>query len=219
MKKFIFMALFIMIMTGLNVYGQNTNLSGFFLDPNTNDVIVRKGKTFYGFQANIKNVDDKRIYYGVKTMRGVEKDKKINLSRVAFTISFNKESGLVPTVIPMQDFMSLPVFYNGLNLWVTYGPQSGNLDLVSEFYPDIKKDFVKGVRLTQVSGMLFSLSYFLGVLPAVIAGGIIGASGENKINNAFTIYYDNCFDMDVCNKYGIVITPYNTSLNFNRGKD
>ena len=49
------------------------------------------------------------------------------------------------------------------------------------------------------------------VWSALIPGVIIMGYGKTKLQNAFANYYKTCVDIEVCTKYGIIITPYKTN--------
>ena len=74
------------------------------------------------------------------------------------------------------------------------------------------------VPIVMAGNLMLSLSYFVVTVPFIVVGSILWSSGEKKLNDAYMFYYNNCFNMDVCDKYGIVIIPYNTAVNFNKNK-
>jgi hypothetical protein len=109
---------------------------------------------------------------------------------------------------------TLSMFY-GLVISMFYGDNKQHkLPHLEKIHPDMCKNFSKGTTLCGVGGVFYSLSYFLGIAPVFIIGGILNGVGSNKLNDAFTDYYSKCFDINVCTKYGITITPYNTKLIF-----
>ena len=186
------------------------------------DVIILLGGI--GFQTKITHVDTKRIYYIKYKKNGKEKDKKIKQKRVELTLSFNEiiKQENYPLEMNMQDFSSLPIYFSVRNLWGSYMNASwvvfgtdrmSNLSQVKINHSDIYNDFVKGqkqVRLGFTIGMVGTIYLF----PLYIAGLIIESSGSNKMQSAFHTYYATCVDLGVCAKYGIIVTPYNTTLTF-----
>jgi len=177
---------------------------------NRNDVIVRTSRGWFdGFQAKITRTNYKHIYYVV---RG--KEKKIKQKKVAFTLSFDEKfkQEKYPAQMNMQDFSSFPTYRSGKN-WVVFGTdRMSNLSQINKSHPDIYNDFTKGVRQTNTGAILTGIGVIT-VWPLIIPGLIINTAGVNNINHAFTNYYSTCVDLDVCAKYGIIVTPYNTSLN------
>ena len=177
------------------------------------DVIVRNSKYFDGFQTKILDVNDTYIYYIQYKTRGREKEKKIKQSKVALTITFDENAKAEKNLaqVEFQDFLCLPAYYAfGTTIpWCVFGTGTTNLPGLETVHPDICKDFIKGRKLTTVASGMYSISYLLGGIPLIIVGGIIEGSGKNKIINAFTNYYNDCVSLEVCEKYGIVITPYN----------
>ena len=75
-------------------------------------------------------------------------------------------------------------------------------------YPDIYNDFIKGQK-QQRTGQILSGIGFAYLYPLCIVGSIISNNGYSKICSAFETYYNTCFDLGVCAKYGIVVTYYN----------
>jgi hypothetical protein len=73
--------------------------------------------------------------------------------------------------------------------------------------------FVKGTRQIKTGAILVGVSMIV-IWPLIIPGVIINSVGWNNANDAFLTYYRNCVDLKVCEKYGIIVTPYNTSLSF-----
>ena len=208
-KKAIFCFL-VMIFLGANVFGQK------------NDVIVRTGKYFDGFETRILNTDDTRIYYIQFKSRGREKEKKINQRKVAFTLTFDENALLKidPKLLDSQSYLFLPA-YNLRGTWAEYG--RGYLANVLDFQTELKKiesgalkdfsplldDFMKGVRLVGIANGMYSISYLLGGIPLIIVGSIFHSAGNNKVNNSFIKYYNDFVDFEKCAGYGIIITPYN----------
>ena len=177
----------------------------------TLDVIVRNSKYFEGFQTRILNTDDTYIYYIQFKSRGREKEKKMNLKKVAFTLTFTENAKLtgLPALMNMQDYLSLPTYKWG-GYFLTFGTQKITaIPHLEKIKPDIAKSFTKGNALYGVGNLFFAWSYFIGILPGFIIGGILTGSGATKISNAFVDYYNDCVSLEVCEKYGIIITPYN----------
>jgi len=219
-KKIIFNFL-VIILTGIYAYGQNDeNIETISLPENMQnrkDVIVRKGKYFEGFKTKILNTDNKRIYYILYKTKGREKEKKISQNKVAFTLTFNEKGKQenYPEQMNLQDFLSLPTYYNYGGKWIVFGiDYLNNLVQLGSKDPEIYNNFIKGAKETNIAFAMYSISYLLGGIPLIVAGGIVESAGKNKINDAFTKYYNTCVNSEVCNKYGIIITPYKTSLTF-----
>ena len=231
MKKImILMAMFMVIFAHVYIYGQDTDDADVPITnevmiqllgslQTNNDVIVTTSR-YYGFQTRITDVSEKYIHYVVAKKRG-EKAKKISQKKVAFTISFNEEAkqGLYPSEMPVNEILYLPVYMNLFWGWTVFGTGADNLALVAEAYPDIPKDFNKGVKQIRVASGMYGISYLLGGIPLIIVGAIVESSGNKKLYRSFNNYYNNCFDVDTCAKYGIVITPYKTSLPFKKSTE
>jgi len=184
-------------------------------DQSRKDVIVRKGKWFEGFQTKINRVDDKRIYYTGSNIYGREKYKKIKQNKVAFTLTFDDKfkQELYPLQMDMKDFLSLPTYMDGGYLWTVFGTNRiSNLIEVNLLRPDIYNAYIKGKNLVGTGNVMYAISILIGGIPLIITGGIIAGVGANRINDAFRKYYTDCLDLNVCAKYGIIITPYKTSL-------
>ena len=183
------------------------------------DVIVRVGNM--GFQTRITDIDNKHMHYIKFKRNGKEKDKKIRIGLVAYTLSFNEiaKQELYPLRMSSQDFMSLPVYRGFGNTWTVFGTNGmSNLAYVRKIYPDIYNDYTKGKRLVTTGMSLTTVSIifipFGGVFNPLywaflIPGSIINGKGNAKINNAVTNYYSTCVNLELVDKYGIIITPYN----------
>ena len=212
MQKNVIFCFFVMIFLGSYAFGQNNDKITLLQNIQSDkDVIVMKGKYFAGFQTRILNISDKHIYYIQYKSRGREKERKINQRKVAFTLSWdeNAKSEKYPEQMDLQDYLSLPTYHWGGN-WIVFGTTYiTNLDKLQTIHPEICKDFTKGVKLTRVASGMYAISYLLGGIPLIIVGSIVEGTGKNKINDAFTNYYNNCVSLEVCNNYGIIITPYN----------
>ena len=213
LQKAIFSVL-VMILACSYAYGQDETM---FLSEslqNRNDVIVRKGKWHEGFQTRITSVNDGRIYY-VKFKKKGEKGKKINQTKVAYTLSFDEKfkNEKYPEQISVQEFLSLPV-YNNYGRLMVFGTSAINVPQLEKVHPDITSNFQKGITQLNVASMMYSISYLLGGIPLITAGLIVQSSGGKRVNESFTDYYIKCYSSDVCAKYGIIITPYKTSHKF-----
>ena len=185
---------------------------------NRKDVIVRLGGI--GFQTKITNIDHKRIYYIKYKKNGKEKDKKVKQRRIEYTLSFaeNVKQEKYPLQMSMQDFSSLPIYLNGGSYmklsWIVFGTdRMSNLSQVKKNHSDIYDDFVKGQKQVSIGFTMGMIGSFY-IFPLWIAGIIVESSGSSKVQSAFHNYYSTCVDLGVCAKYGIIITPYNTSLTF-----
>ena len=197
-----------------HTYAQNEVVEIPASSQNIYDVIVLKGKRFVGFQTRITNVSEKHIHYVIYKRKG-EKDKKIRQRKVAFTLSFNENAKQekYPEQMNVIDFLSLPTYYSGIG-WTTFGTGISNISQLKNTHPNICINLDKGVTLSGIAYFMYSISWLVGGIPLIITGGILDGVGSNRMNDAFMEYYTNCLDLDVCAKYGIIITPYNTSLPF-----
>jgi hypothetical protein len=217
-KKKVVFSFLVMILLGSYAYGQNAETVSLPESVQSRkDVIVVKGKYFGGFQTKIMNIDNTHIYYIKYKTKGREKEKKINQRKIAFTLTFNEKNKqeYYPVQMNLQDYLSLPT-YNLNGNWIVFGTGFiTNLPQLQNIHPDICNDFTKGVKLSRVAGGMYSISYLLGGIPLIIAGTIVESTGKNKINDAFVKYYNTCVNLEVCNKYGIVITPYNFDKTIN----
>jgi len=181
------------------------------------DVIVKIDRGRHaGFQTKITHISDKHIFYRYE----YGKEKRINQKRVAFTLTFDEKfkQEKYPKEMSLKDFLSLPT-YNSISTgnwqWVVFGTHgTSNLSQLNKLYPDIYNDYAKGIVLNRTGGVLGGIGVIF--TPLLVAGLIVNTSGVNKISSAFINYYQTCVDLEVCTKYGIVITPYNTSLNFKK---
>jgi hypothetical protein len=176
------------------------------------DVIVRKDG-YYGFRTAITRIDDKNIHYIQFKKNGKEKDKKIAQRKVAFTLQFDKKVlyEKYPEHMLLNDFLSLPTY----NDFTVFGTVRSNLQQLGTTYPDITKKYAKGIRQKGISNVLTTVGSIIFVsFPILVAGIVIDSKGTKNINKSFTNYYNSCLDLDVCAKYGIIITPYNTTLTF-----
>ena len=161
------------------------------------------------------------MYLDIKYKKnGKEKDKKIKQKRVELTLSFdeNTKQEKYPLQMNIQDFSGLPTYYIGSSYmkisWVVFGTERmSNLSQVKKNHSDIYDDFIKGQKQTR-TGFTMAMVGTIYILPLYIAGLIVEVSGVNKVQSAFHNYYATCVDLGVCAKYGIVVTPYNTSLTF-----
>ncbi|MCL2131201.1 MAG: hypothetical protein FWH36_01910 [Lentimicrobiaceae bacterium] len=182
------------------------------------DVIVQVGNI--GFQTKITGVDNKHMFYIKFKKNGKEKDKKIKVKHVAYTLSFNEiaKQEIYPLRMNLQEFTSLPAYRGLYNTWVVFGTDGmSNLAHVRKIYPEIYDDYTKGKKMTITGTSLLTVSMifvpFGGVLNPLwwafyLPGAIIGGNGVSKINNSMTSYYANCVNSEILDKYGIVITPY-----------
>ena len=180
---------------------------------NRNDVIVTTARGwFMGFQGNITRTDYKYLYY-----EAYNREIRIKKKKVAFTLSFNEKfkQEKYPSEMSLQDFLSLPTYLIGAKNWVVFGTNGmSNLPQLYKTHPDIYNNFNKGIRQKNTGAVLTGIGVaFTGML-FVIPGLIVYSSGSRKINGTFTDYYRSCLDLEVCTKYGIIVTPYNTSLYF-----
>ena len=75
-------------------------------------------------------------------------------------------------------------------------------------------NFIKGDKQVRTGGILTGIGVGLTGFLLVIPGLIVYNIGSNNKTSAFTDYYRTCVNPEVCAKYGIIITPYNTSLTF-----
>ena len=197
-----------------NMAGSGTNTETVFIPKNaqsSKDVIIRRG-TFNGVQTTITQTSRNKIYYVKYKNNGREKGKKIKQKKVAYTLSFDNKIGqeMYPLQMDLQDFLSLPTYNN----FVVFGTNNmTNLSYLKKTHPDIHDDFVRGKRQFR-TGSTLSMAGALFLYPLMIPGFIIQSSGSTKMVSSFENYYSNCVDMEVCSKYGISITPYNTSLTF-----
>ena len=185
------------------------------------DVIVMAG--FQGIQTQIKGVDHKRIFYVKYKKNGKEKDKKIKQKRVEFTLSFheNVKTGTFnyPLEMRAQDFYSLPTYYIG-NSWVVFGTNRMSvLSNVQKNYPDLYKLYNQGRKQHRTGNAIYmagALSWFFLTpivgLPLMIGGSVTMGNANLKLSGAFKDYYSLSVNIGVCEKYGIIITPYNTSI-------
>lgn len=183
------------------------------------DVIVRIG--FQGFQTQITHVDHKRIYYIKYKKNGKGKDKKIKQNKVEFTLSFNEDAkrGKYPLEMSAQDFYSLPTYYIK-DSWVVFGSNRMSvLSHVQKNYPDLYNLYNQGKKQYRTGNSIYTagaltwfwLSPVVGV-PLMIGGIVTMGNANLKLNAAFKDYYSLSVDIGICEKYGIVITPYNTSI-------
>ena len=172
------------------------------------DVIVTASAICSGFQTKITHISDKHIFYCDDN----GKEKKIKQRKVAFTLTFDEKAKQEKYPIKMntQDFLSLPVYWkyeNGDN-WIVFGTHSiSNLSQLKESHQDIYDNYLKGRKLKNTGAILTGIGVF--ILPLMIPGVLIATTGYEKINNSLSTYYNNCVDLEVCAKYGIIITPYN----------
>jgi len=182
------------------------------------DVIVRAG--FQGLKTEITHVDDKRIYYIKYKKNGKEKDKKIKQKNVEFTLSFkeNIKKEKYPLEMSAQDFYSLPTYYIN-NSWVVFGTDRMSvLSHVQKKHPDIYNLYNKGQKQLRTGSAInaagaltwFWLTPIVGI-PLMIAGNATIGNANKKLSAAFNDYYNMSVNFGVCEKYGIVITPYRTS--------
>jgi len=190
---------------------KDENIKTVYLQENAQsrkDVIVKTGGIYAGFQTKITHTSDKHIFYSNDN----GKEKKIKQKKVAFTLTFDEKAKQekYPVEMSVEDFLSLPVYWiyeNGDN-WIVFGTHSiSNLSQLKEYHQNIYDNYVKGTKLKNTGAVLTGLGVFF--FPLIIPGIIIFPSGYEKINNALSTYYNNCVDLEVCAKYGIIITPYN----------
>ena len=194
----------------------NINNESIYIPENAQNrraAIVLRGGNVAKLQKEITDVTHKHIYYITEKKRK-EKEKKIKQKRVEFTLSFDGKvrSNNYPSQMSAQDFVGLPVYFRR-GSWTVFGTEKmSNLSEIRKIHPAIYNDFVKGKKL-QRTGSSLSI---LGLLawPLYIPGAIIQANGAGKVRESLEEYYTLCFDFRVCNKYGIIITPYNTNITF-----
>ena len=180
----------------------------------------------FGFQTKITNIDNEYIYYIKYAKNGIEKDKKIKQKRVEFTLSFNENAKQEPYPIEMNmlDFLSLPIYFKGSfskTSWTVFGTNGmSNLSQIKKKRPDIYDDYAEGVK-TYKKGHNLQLagSIVFWFVPPVgvglgLPGSVICKNGIERISVSFYTYYATCVDLGVCAKYGIIVIPYSTSLNF-----
>ena len=171
------------------------------------DVIVKTGALCSGFQTKITHISDKYIFY-----YNNGKEKKIKQKKVAFTLTFDEKfkQEKYPIEMNLQEFLSLPVYWkyeNGDN-WIVFGTHSiSNLPHLKESHQGIYDNYLKGTKLKNTGAIITGLSVIF--LPLIIPGILIFPTGYEKINNSLSTYYNYCVDLEVCAKYGIIITPYN----------
>jgi len=202
----------------------NKNTETVYLPENMqsrNDVIVRlsSGYGHGGFQAKIMHVDYKHIYYIKFKKNGREVDKRIKQKRVAYTLSFNDLAKQMryPERMSVQDFMSLPIYFSGNN-WTVFGTNGlSNLAHVRKIYPEIYDDYTKGLRLVSTGSTLLSVAMIFAPFGGFfnplwwafyIPGAAISGKGHAKLVNSATNYYSNCVNLEISDRYGIIITPY-----------
>ena len=176
---------------------------------NRKDVYVRAGKPYYGTQVKITHTDNKYIYFIKYKRNEKEKHRKINQRKIAFTLSFNEDAKQLtyPLRMDVRDFSSLPVYFDA-NKWVVFGTHSmSNLSQLKEKHQDIYDDFVKGQKQQRTGQILSSVGAFY-IFPLTIVGAILSNNGYNKVCSSFENYYNTCFDLGVCAKYGIKVTYY-----------
>ena len=185
----------------------NENMQIVYLPANTQsrkDVIVLK-YVFVGLQTEIMNTDYKYIYYK-KYKRGVEQVAKIKKKNVAWTLTFNDEAKKekYPEEINLQEFLSLPVVAG----FGVFGAGKSNFIELRKTHPNICNDYLKAQRLMKI-GSTFNI--FVAIPPFGIPGAICLRTGISKAKKAITNYYGTCVDLNVCEKYGIIITPYSVN--------
>jgi hypothetical protein len=191
---------------------------------NRKDVIVVFGGL--GIQTRITNIDDKCIYFIKYKKNGTEKEEKIKQKYVEFTLSFNENAKQekFPLQMSVQDFATLPIYFSGSYAkpsWIVFGTdRMSNLSQIKKMHPDIYSDYVeegkiykKGSNLQLAGAITFWFVPPVGV-GLGLPGSIICKNGVERISGSFHTYYATCVDLKVCTKYGIIITPYNTSLTF-----
>ena len=176
---------------------------------NRNDVIVLNGRQVHGFQAKITNIGSKHIFYIKFKKNGKEKDRKINQRVVAYTLSWDESVKYesYPLRMGIQEFTSLPVYHDTNNPWNVFGTnRMSNLVQVRKTHPEIYTEYATGVKLQHTSRILGNFAILF--LPLHIPSIIIEGNAYTKMYNAMASYHTNCVNLDVLNKYGIIITPY-----------
>jgi hypothetical protein len=196
------------------------------------DVIVysnTSGGINVGVQTKITHINDKYIYYMLYKRTGKEKEKKIKQKYVEFTLTFdeNAKKEKYPEQMSARDFSSLPIYfgcrwplYDPNFPWIVFGTEKmSNLSLVEKTSPDILKYYKTG-KVAHGAASGFSTAA-LCTLPLIIVPLILDmvalghmAARSKAFKNAFLSYYETYVDLEVCAKYGIVITPYSTSIHF-----
>ena len=99
----------------------------------------------------------------------------------------------------LQDFMGLPIYFDEKSGgWIVFG--TNRTIVLSELEkrdPQLYKSYIAGKGLAR---SVFG--------PTTIAGNAI-------LSRTFKIYYTTFVSLEICSKYGIVITPYTENpLNF-----
>jgi len=194
------------------------------------DVIVVKPisigfrTNFDGFQTKITHIDHEYIHTIERTKKGREIPMRHKLSRVSYTLTFdeNAKQELYPMEMSVHEFLSLPI-YLGKDI-VVFGTEINNLSHLEKMYPAIYDEYVKGKKSLKTGGTICIVGSFffftIITIPVGIViytpGWLIANKGKKKLHSVFEYYFHNNLDLEVCAKYGIIITPYNTSLNFNK---
>ena len=176
---------------------------------NRKDIIVKIGRG--GFQARITHVSDKHIYFMKYKNNGGEKSKKIKQKQVSFTLSFTDKARQerYPLQMDPKDFLSLPIYFDKYNNWIVFGTNGMNsLSQLRKAHPALYQDYMKGKKQYGLGMGLYYGGLWGIIFPIALPGAIILGQGVAKIGNAFMEYYATCVDIGVCEKYGIILTPY-----------
>jgi len=165
----------------------------------------------------------KHLFYTLYKRNGKEKSKKIKKANVAFTLTFDKQvkQEKYPLRMDVQDFYSLPIYFPAGKSWATcvFGTNNmSNLSYLKKEHQDIYEYYVKGKAKMNTAVGISTVGLVLtciGLIPVGLVFSLvsmpISLSGQSNMGKAFNTFSSTCVDLEVCAKYGIIITPYNSN--------
>ena len=182
----------------------NENIETVYLPENMQnrkDVIILDN--LHAFQTRITRTTHKHIYFIKYKKNGKEKEVRDEKKDIALTLSFNENAKQekYPERMPLQDFMSLPIWMDEKNhTFYVFGTNRTIGSELEKIAPDLYNSYVTGKGL---ANSIISV-------PSII--------GSVKLSNALKEYYSTFVNLEVCSKYGIIVTQYNSPLNLNNTK-